>query len=225
MFTQFNSKRTRVQNAKFSPASPAHVAPAAKPHVLERVIAIAPAPLLPGEKDADYASLANRIVDAAKPQDTIEELLTRDVIDLSWDILRLRRVKTGILKASMNIGVDEVLKALTHGPESSLLYRKELGKKWLAGDKNARKEVEAVLDKAGLSIDEVTAKTVESKLDSFERLDRMSARAEARGNKALDVISRHREALGSAVRRSIEETEDVEFRSVEDGGATARAQP
>jgi hypothetical protein len=117
MFTQFNSKRTRVQNTKFSPASPAHVAPAAKPHVLERDIAIAPAPLLPGEKDADYASLANRIVDAAKPQDTIEELLTRDVIDLTWDILRLRRVKTGI-------GVDEVLKALTHGPESSLLYRK-----------------------------------------------------------------------------------------------------
>jgi hypothetical protein len=96
--------------------------------------------LLPGEKDADYASLANLIVDAAKPEDTIEELLTRDVVDLSWDILRLRRVKTGILKASMNIGVDQVLKALTHGPESSLLYRKELGKKWLAGDKNARKE-------------------------------------------------------------------------------------
>jgi hypothetical protein len=181
--------------------------------------------LLPGEKDADYASLANLIVDAAKPEDTIEELLTRDVVDLSWDILRLRRVKTGILKASMNIGVDQVLKAQTHGPESSLLYRKELGKKWLAGDKNARKEVEAVLDKAGLTVGEVTAKTVESKLDSFERLDRMSASAEARRNKALGVISRHRDALGSAVHRAIEEIEDVEFRSVEDGGATARAQP
>ena len=81
-----------------------------------------------------------------------------------------------------------------------------------------------MLNKAGLNIDEVTAKTVESKLDSFELLDRMSARAEARRNKALDVISRHRDALGSAVHRSIEQIEDVEFRSVEDGGAAARAQ-
>ena len=113
-----------MQDTKSSQASPALVGPAAEPHVLERVIAIAPAPLLPGEKDADYASLAKRVVGAAKPQDTIEELLTRDVIDLSWEILRLRRVKGGILKASMNIGVDEVLKALTHGPELSFFGRR-----------------------------------------------------------------------------------------------------
>ena len=43
-----------------------------------------------------------RLVSAAKPRDAIEEFLIRDVIDLTWEILRLRRAKAGILKASMS---------------------------------------------------------------------------------------------------------------------------
>ena len=94
---------------------------------------------------------------------------------------------------------------------------------WAAGDKEARKEVEAALAKAGLTIDEVTAKTLEKKLNSFERLDRMLASAEARRNNALREIDRHRDALGGGVRRSIEEIEDAEFRDVETGKVAAGA--
>jgi hypothetical protein len=162
---------------------------------LDRVVTIAPAPLLPGEKQADYSDVAVRVVRAAKPRDAIEEFLIRDVIDLTWEILRLRRLKSGILKASMSVGVGEILNGLGHGPRSALFYARELGEKWAAGDKDARKEVEAALAKAGLTIDEATAKTLEKKLDSFERLDRMLASAD-----------------GGGVRRSIEEIEDAEFR-------------
>jgi protein-tyrosine-phosphatase len=102
---------------------------------------------------------------------------------------------------------------------------RELGEKWAAGDKDARKEVDAALAKAGLTIDDATAKTMESKLDSFERLDRMLASAEARRNNALREIDRHRNALGGGVRRSIEEIEDAEFRDVETGEAAAEAKP
>jgi hypothetical protein len=35
---------------------------------------------------------------------------------------------------------------------------------WLAGDKRARTKVEAILTKAGMTIDEVTAKTFQSNL-------------------------------------------------------------
>ena len=47
-----------------------------------------------------------RLVSAVKPRDAIEEFLIRDAIDLTWEILRLRRAKAGILKASMNTGVE-----------------------------------------------------------------------------------------------------------------------
>ena len=214
-----------MHNTKSSRAFPALVAPTTEPDVHDRVIAISPAPLLPGEKEADYASLSKRIVGAAMPNDTIEELLIRDVIDLSWEILRLRRAKGGILKTSMNIGVERVLDAVDYGRGKSYKYSEELSKMWMAGDKSARKEVEAALHKAQLSVDDVTAKTLECKLDSFERLDRMLASAEARRNNALREIDRHRSALGVAVRQAIDEAEDVEFRDVETGEVMAESQP
>lgn len=99
-----------------SPSLTSTVAPPAA-NALDRVIAIAPAPLLPGEEEADYTEVAVRLVSAAKPRDAIEEFLIRDAIDLTWEILRLRRAKVGILKASMNTGVEEVLKALSPDPE------------------------------------------------------------------------------------------------------------
>jgi hypothetical protein len=52
-------------------------------------------------KQTDYADLAVRIVRAANPRGAIEEFPIRDGIDLTWEILRLHRVKTGIVKASM----------------------------------------------------------------------------------------------------------------------------
>jgi len=188
---------------------------------IDRVVAIAPAPLLPGEKQADYADLAVRIIKTARPRDAIEEFLVRDIVDLTWEILRLRRVKAGILRASMGVGVQQVLAGV------GVDYREtsELGDSWAAGNASARSKVDAVLKKAGLTIDEVTAKTLEKKLDSFERLDRMLASAEARRNNALREIDRHRDALGGGVRRSIEEIEDAEFRDVETGDAAAGAKP
>ncbi len=71
------------------------------------------------------------------------------------------------------------------------------------------------LDAAGLTINEITAKTLEHYLDSFERLDRMLASAEARRNNALREIDRHRSAVGPAVRQAIDEAEDVEVYRVQ----------
>jgi len=184
------------------------------------VIAITRAPLLPGENEADYVEVAVRIVSAAKPKDAIEEFLIRDAVDLTWEILRLRRVKAGIVRASQSEGVRQVLDNFGYGASAT-----ELGRSWASGDKAAQKEVVRALNVAGLTIDDVTAKTLESKLDCFERLDRMLASAEARRNNALREIDRHRAALGAAVRQAIDEAEDVEFQDVETGEITAGAQP
>jgi hypothetical protein len=205
-----------MQNANPPPPSLASPIP-----VLDRVIAIAPAPLLPGEKETDYTSIAVRLVHASAPRDAIEEFLIRDIIDLTWEILRIRRVKAGILRASVGDGVSKVLAGVGHPYHE----RDTLGRGWAAGDERARTKVEAILTKAGMTIDEVTAKTLESKLDSYERLDRMLASLEARRNNALREIDRHRAALGGVVRQSIEEIEDVDFSDVETGQATTGTGP
>ena len=59
------------------------VAKSPAPDLLDRVIGIAPSPLLPGEAQADYVGVAARIIAVAQPRDAIEEFLPRDVIDLT----------------------------------------------------------------------------------------------------------------------------------------------
>jgi hypothetical protein len=183
------------------------------------VIAIAPPPLLPGEKKAAYTAIAGRVAEASGPRDAIEEILIRDVIDLTWEVLRLRRIKAGIMKASMGAGVRQVLNDVGY----SFHENRSISEKWAAGDESTRQKVDAVLAKAGLSLDEVTAKTLESKIDVFERLDRMLASAEARRNNALREIDRHRETLGAAARNAVDEVEDAEFQDVETGEVTSKA--
>jgi len=88
---------------------------------------ITPATLLPGEREADYANLVARIVAVAQPRDAIEEFLTRDVIDLTWEILRLRRLKAGILRASIGSGIGSVMESLGYDEDRGYGSARKLG--------------------------------------------------------------------------------------------------
>ena len=210
-----------MQNLKPTQFSAVVDRPSAVSDVVDRVVGIAPAPLLPGEGEADYVSLIARVVAVARPRDAIEEFLTRDAIDLTWEILRLRRMKVGLLRASMGSGIESVMRSLGYNPVSA----REIGTSWAAGEKSAKNEVAAALKKAQLTMEDVMAKTLEGEIDSFERFDRMLASSEARRNNALREIERHRAALGVAVRQAIDEIQDAEFRDVDTGEVAGAAPP
>ncbi|MBV8103862.1 MAG: hypothetical protein JO223_04410 [Hyphomicrobiales bacterium] len=175
---------------------------------------IAPAPLLPGEDQSDYNKLTARFLAAAKPRDFIEEILARDVIDLSWEVLRLRRLRAGLLRVACGEGVRSVAADLGFRSMGSLY---DFAATWMSGDNATRKEFQQLLKRAGLGMEDVMAEALSSKIDTFERFDRMLASAEARRNNALREIDRHRETLGAAVRQAIDEVQDAEFQNVETG--------
>jgi hypothetical protein len=181
--------------------------------VVNRVVSIAPTPLLPGEQEADYAEFALAIVKAAHPKDAIEDLLTRDVIDLSWEVLRLRRLKAGLLRGAISSSIYRVMCRLGYEDEHAW----KLAANWAAERKAAQKEVARALQKAQLTMEDVMAETLEDKIEPFERFDRLLASSEARRNNALREIERHRAALGAAVRQAIDEVQDAEFRDVDTG--------
>jgi hypothetical protein len=210
-----------MQNLKPTQFSAVVDRPSAVSDVVDRVVGIAPAPLLPGEGEADYVSLIARVVAVARPRDAIEEFLTRDAIDLTWEILRLRRMKVGLLRASMGSGIESVMRSLGYNPVSA----GEIAASWAAGEKSAKNEVAGTLQKAQLTIEDVMAKTLEGEIDSFERFDRILASSEARRNNALREIDRHRAALGAALRQAIDEVQDAEFRDVDTGEVGGEAPP
>ena len=206
-----------MQNLKPTHLSAVVAQPTAVSDVLDRVVGIAPPPLLPGEGEADYVNLIARVVAVARPRDAIEEFLTRDAIDLTWEILRLRRMKVGLLRASMGSGIESVMRSLGYTGGYSPGSAKGIAAGWAAGEKSAKNEVASALRKAQLTMEDVMAETLEAKIDSFERFDRMLASSEVRRNNALREIDRHRAALGAAVRQAIDEVQDAEFRDVDTG--------
>jgi hypothetical protein len=92
-FRRANDLGDFMQSTKPSSLSLTSPAGSSVVDVLDRMIAIAPALLLPGEKEADYAAIAGRMVGVSRPRDAIEEVLIRDVIDLTWEVFRLRRIR------------------------------------------------------------------------------------------------------------------------------------
>jgi hypothetical protein len=67
---------------------------------------LAPPPLIAGEDHAAYDDLLARISAALQPSDILEDIWVRDVVDMVWDALRLRRLKTQLLTASAHEGMQ-----------------------------------------------------------------------------------------------------------------------
>jgi hypothetical protein len=206
-----------VVMSKTKAAPLASVALPSSPDLLDRVIGISPAPVLPGEAQTNYDSLATRIVDVARPRDAIEEFLTRDVIDLTWEILRLRRAKAGLWRAAASKGVESIHSRIDNDASFLRLPGPGFAEHWASGDARKRQEFTEMLKKADLTMDDVMAEALARVIHSFERFDHILASVEARRNDALREIDRHREALGAAIRRAVDEAQYAEFREVKTG--------
>ena len=74
MFSYTISNRCGMQKKTPLQKLSAAVSPPPDGDALNRIISIAPAPVLPGENEFQYANMAKRIVQETQPTDAIEEL-------------------------------------------------------------------------------------------------------------------------------------------------------
>jgi ribosomal protein L12E/L44/L45/RPP1/RPP2 len=175
---------------------------------------LGPPVLLEGEDIGEYERLLARVTAAVVPADIIEEFWVRDVVDLVWEALRLRRLKASLLLSSTAAGLQKVLAPIVRYSELP-----ELVKAWYGRDKSALQKVTKLLEQAGLTMDHVMAETLSAKLDDVERIDRMIANAEARRHVVLREIDRHRAAVAARLRAAGEAIEEGEFEEVPGQGA------
>jgi hypothetical protein len=171
---------------------------------------LGPPPLIEGENAAAYGELLNRISAAVKPMDILEEIWVRDIVDLVWEALRWRRLKSNLLAASTHAGLEKVLEPLCGYIEAD-----RLAKSWARNEAAGRKKVKQLLASAGLSTDAVMAQTLSLKINDIERIDRMVMAAETRRDATLREIERHRATLAQALRRETEQVEEAEFEEVD----------
>ncbi len=64
-----------------------------------------PPPLIEGEDQSAYSELIAKVSQTVKPQNILEQFWVRDVVDTSWEVLRLRRLKSTLMSISMDVGL------------------------------------------------------------------------------------------------------------------------
>ena len=143
------------------------------------------------------------------PSDILEQIWVRDVVDLTWEALRLRRLKAQFLTATAHEGL-----ALVLGPLLGAKTSDQVAPRWAARDAQALVQVDAVLAAAGLDMDAATARTFALKIDTVERIERMAAGAHYRRSDVLREIERHRASFATRLRRAVAEVEDAAFADV-----------
>lgn len=170
---------------------------------------------LEGEDRADYDRLLAKVTAGVKPRDVLEEIWIGDVVYLVWEARRYRRLKDHLLRSSARHGLLEILEPLIreigeNDPIRALygaISAEALVKDWYANDEKARSQVDALLKKAGLTMDDVMAQALALKMTEIEQINRMIALAEGRRNAALREVDRHRKALADQLKLAAEEAE------------------
>ncbi len=169
---------------------------------------LGPRPLIDGEDGTNYDVILERISADVAPEDFVEEIWVRNVVDLVWESVRLRRLKSHLLHAAAHEGLALVLTPLLDWASAG-----QLSRTWASGDEEAACEVERLLGRADLTIDAVMAQTLAARIDDVERIDRMVTIAEARRDAVLREIRSRRAAFGQALRRAGQAI-DAEFEDV-----------
>jgi hypothetical protein len=187
------------------PAKSANLPDRSRPLVL-----FGPPPLLEGEDAAAYDELLTQVSTDVKPTGTLEDIWVRDIVDLTWEMLRLRRLKVSLMKATAVLGLAQVLEPFLGSCDAE-----DLAKDWAARKQKAIKRVDSFLTARGLTMDAVTAQTLSLKLDDIERIDRMIAVAGGRRDAILREIDRHRQVLSQDLRRAVQQIDDGHLRVIE----------
>jgi hypothetical protein len=189
------------KNAKRSSAS--------KSRAPRRLDLFGPPPILEGETEKAYWELLERVLCALEPADFIEELWARDIVDVSWNISRLRRTSSALLAARVGYRADEKATSLVEGDPGLM-----------NGSKEQKQEMERLLDpnshlsgedqksqfphaferymklwetaRSTLNLNEIQAMVIIDGIDSIERIEALIMIAERRFDTVIRELDRHR---------------------------------
>jgi hypothetical protein len=191
-------------SAPTSAAAPTNAAAAQQRD--EGMALLGPPLLLAGEDLDSWKKLHADVSAAVVPADIFEKIWTGDIVDLEWNILRLRRLFAGLFSATQKQALADVLRPLMSKDMLGVVDSEPelLAWKFTLHHADALKKVKELLETAGMPWEAVLAQTMTINAEIFERIDRMCMTAEARRDAALREIDRRRTSFGERVRRAFD---------------------
>jgi hypothetical protein len=172
-------------------------------------------PLLSTEDSELYSSLLCRVAQEVGPQNIIEWLWAKDIVDLSWEIRRLRRVKPILIERERQSRLAPPPPS-TPPTEAELAFASLLGQPPPPSEADIRCETRRrarhrARSRAYLSLEIGSATILSDVIGDYERIDRLLVSAELRRNALLRDIKFYREGLAHLLHDSSAKIIDGEY--------------
>ncbi len=172
-------------------------------------------PVLSTENRKIYSDLLCRVAQAVKPKNMIEWMLIKDIVDLSWEIQRLRRYKSQLIERARRssldaIEIDEETAKLPpdQQPKPFPMLLPELfpprppSKVYKQHQKRKKTELHG---ERGSAIAFLAV------IENYERIDSLLVSAELRRSAVLHDMQFYRESLAHLLRDASDRIIDVEY--------------
>ena len=149
-------------------------------------------PLLITESVDDFDRVRDAFDQEIRPRGIIDQMYVGDIAYLTWEILRLRRCKAGVINSAFRDALEKLLAQLLRQPGGYAHQIKDqadsLARAWFS-DRAAKKQVSELLAVFKLDESAIEAEAVRSSAADLEQLDRLLASLESRRIKALRCIA------------------------------------
>ena len=164
-----------------------------------------PSCLLPGESPHEYNTIRRMIVEDIRPATNLEWLWTLDLTELSWEILRYRRLRERILQAYRGRAIASILQRLDGAgipPQAKTVvqtFSERAAIEW-CHDPEAASEIDARLQRNGVDLATINSEVFLQAREGFAWFDAMMHAAQSRRIALLREIAVHREFDGRSTR-------------------------
>jgi hypothetical protein len=186
-----------------------------KPAVPQEIrVLLGPSWLVEGEDAQLYEDLLAAVASAVKPTDLVDWLLLKDFVDLTWEIQRNRRNRESLMRMGRRAAMKSILVSILPGQGPLRITADEaslLASNWCTGDEEVIKHLKELLARAGLSDSDITAQTLSTNAQEFNRLDARDELYQSRRNSLLKQIERRRAGWAKQIRRASETIIDADF--------------
>lgn len=181
-----------------------------------------PSILLRNERLEDFEALQEQLKQEIRPRGFIEEMYVGDIAALVWDIIRLRRLKAGIVNNAYHAALKNILTQILFEPGGMYKARADkLADEWLISAE-AKKKVTAILDRRQMNEDSIFAEAFRLSASDLERIDRMMTLSEVRRERALSSIADYRLTLGRDLAQRSSRILENDAMAIEDQGSNGQ---
>ena len=155
--------------------------------------------------DETYWNCMERFVKCVEPQDIIEWLWVKDVVDLSWEILRLRRLKIDLVEIDRERQNASIECAREHADAPHFDF---------SGTSTPRTpaEIEARKNKPLLDTESDSVELLFRHIEEYERIEQLLTSAELRRDRILREIELRRDHMGRRLRAASDEILDAQVK-------------